>query len=523
MSAFLTLDSLAAATPDRRPLFDSLTLTVGAERVGLVGRNGAGKSTLLRIIAGEGEPLAGSITRSGRIAMLAQQWSDALTIADALGVCQAIASVERIVAGMGREADFAAADWTLEGRIDSALAAVGLPLLSLGRTMATLSGGERMRVGMARLLIEAPDLLLLDEPTNNLDEDGRAAIMALIREWRGGVLLASHDHVLLEAMDRIVELTPIGVRVFGGNWSAFAEARDAERERAQADLARLDAGRRAARRMAQHQREVKAQRDKAGRVLAARGSEPKVLLDAQAERAENSGGRSHRLSERLVADAAAKAEEARMKVEILTPLTIELPPTGLPAQSDVLVMEAVTLMVGDHLLGPWSLHVRGPERIAVSGPNGAGKSSLLKAAIGFAVPQGGSVRRAEGRVAMLDQHVTLLRPEGSIFANFRRLNPTLDEQAAYAACARFAFRNRDALQVVGSLSGGERLRAGFACVLAGERPPWLLLLDEPTNHLDMDSVEVLKRALIDYDGALMVVSHDMAFINDIGIERVFTV
>jgi ATPase subunit of ABC transporter with duplicated ATPase domains len=144
--------------------------------------------------------------------------------------------------------------------------------MPLDRRMETLSGGERTRIGIARLLIEAPDLILLDEPTNNLDATGRAAIHALVRSWHGGVVAASHDRQLLESMDRIVELTPIGVRIFGGGWSAFANAREADRTRAAAELERANAAVREAQRAAQAQREAKDRRDKAGRAFAAKGS-----------------------------------------------------------------------------------------------------------------------------------------------------------------------------------------------------------------------------------------------------------
>mgnify|MGYP001952136853 FL=1 len=142
-------------------------------------------------------------------------------MAEALGVMDRLKMLERILAGNGTASDFDAADWTLESRIGNALAHAGLPELPLNRCIQTLSGGERTRVGIARLVIEAPDLLLLDEPTNNLDAAGRDAIRALMRDWRGGVLVASHDRELLEDVDRILELTAIGARSFGGGWSAF--------------------------------------------------------------------------------------------------------------------------------------------------------------------------------------------------------------------------------------------------------------------------------------------------------------
>lgn len=523
MSALLTFDSVSARAPDHRLLFESLTLALTRERVGLVGRNGSGKSTLLRIAAGEEQAASGSVHRSGSVRMLVQDWPPGLTLAQLLGVGEELARLERVLEGRGDAADLETADWTLDERVAAALTEAGLAEMPLDRTIGSLSGGERMRAGVARVLFEKPDLLLLDEPTNNLDDAGRAAIHDLIGGWRGGVLVASHDRALLDTMDRIVELTPVGVHIVGGGWSAFAAQREAERDRVAAELERSERVLRGAERQIQHQRETKARRDKAGRAFAARGSEPKILLGRQAERAENSRGRISHLAERQVGEATARAEAARTQVEILTPLTIAIPPSGLPGGAQLLALDAVCVERGERMLGPWTLNLRGPERIGVTGANGTGKTTLLGLVAGSIVPSRGSVRRIEGRVALLDQHVALLDPDASILANFRRLNPGLSEQDAHAACARFAFRNRDALKLVGTLSGGERLRAGLACALAGETPPWLLILDEPTNHLDIESIALLEAALTAYDGALIVVSHDRAFLDGIGIEREFSV
>src|SRR5689334_15365526 len=167
--ASVILDSISLSTPDGRPLFDGLTLALGRERTGLVGRNGCGKSTLLRLIAGETEPARGSIQRSGAIGALAQHVDEQLNVAQALGVADALARLQRLERGEGSLDDANDADWTLESRIGSALADIGLAGMPLQRPIASLSGGERTRIVLARLLVEAPDLLLLDEPTNNLD------------------------------------------------------------------------------------------------------------------------------------------------------------------------------------------------------------------------------------------------------------------------------------------------------------------------------------------------------------------
>jgi ATPase subunit of ABC transporter with duplicated ATPase domains len=170
------------------------------------------------------------------------------------------------------------------------------------------------------------------------------------------------------------------------------------------------------------------------------------------------------------------------------------------------------------ILRDLSVSITGPERVAIVGPNGSGKTTLLALVTGQLQPWSGSVRIFTD-FALFDQRVSLLDPTTSIRDNFRRINPAADENACRASLARFMFRADAALQLVSTLSGGQLLRAGLACVLGGPQPPALLILDEPTNHLDIDSIEAVEAGLRAYDGALLIVSHDEAFLEAIGITR----
>jgi ATPase subunit of ABC transporter with duplicated ATPase domains len=521
MTALLTLDSVGLITPEGRTLIRGLTLALGRERSGIVGRNGSGKSTLLRVIAGEIAPASGAVTSSCSVGMLRQNWPDGTrSVADALGLKESLARLARLERGEGSPSDAAEADWTLEARLAGALAESGLAEIDLDRDLTSLSGGERTRLAIVRLLLEAPDLLLLDEPTNNLDADGRNAVIRLIEGWQGGVAVASHDRALLEIMDRIIDLSTTGVSVFGGGWTAFAEARQAARERASADLDRAADALRQTERAVQKALEKKGRRDKAGRAWRATGSDSKLSLDAQQDRAEASAAREGRLADRLLSERTEELAAARERVEIRTPLSISLPASGLPSQKELVALQDVVAQHGERFLfGPLSLDIRGPARIAVTGANGAGKTTLLRLVVGDIQPTAGTVRRMTARIRFLDQHVSLLDERTTILANMKRLNPALSDNDAYAALARFAFRTRAGVQIVGTLSGGERLRAGLACVFSGDTPPYALLLDEPTNHLDLESIEVLEQALVGFDGALVVVSHDETFLQAVGMTQ----
>lgn len=208
-SAFVTLNGVAARTPDGRALFDNLTFAFGRERTAIVGRNGVGKTTLLRLIAGVDQPVEGAITRAGTAGWLpqAQDPQPDETVGQTLGVAGPLAVLARVLAGEASLDDMAEADWTLHERLEAALAEVGLDGLALERRTGELSGGEQTRLRLAGLKLAEPDLLVLDEPTNHLDAAARAMTADIIADWPGGVVVVSHDRALLRRMDRIIDLS----------------------------------------------------------------------------------------------------------------------------------------------------------------------------------------------------------------------------------------------------------------------------------------------------------------------------
>jgi ATPase subunit of ABC transporter with duplicated ATPase domains len=520
MSASIALANLSWSTPEGRPLLSKLDLSFNAERIGLVGRNGVGKSTLLKLMAGDLPPQAGRVSVNGTLGVLRQavQVGGGETVADLFEVRHALALLERAEAGEADADELARADWTLEARLAQALARLGLHATPETR-LSTLSGGQRTRAALAALVFAEPDFILLDEPTNNLDREGRRTVIDLLAGWDGGAIVVSHDRELLGTMDAIVELTTLGATRYGGNWTHYRERKAVELAAARHELA--DAERRVDE-IARHTQQIaerKARKDRGGERTRVRGDIPRIQLNAMKNRSENTSGANVRMAERLRSQALDDAAAARRKVEVLQPLTVALPSTDLPAGRNVLKVDNVSVGYEPErpILHKLSFDIVGPERVAVIGPNGSGKTTLLALITGQLQPETGSVR-VMTRFALLDQQVSLLHPALSIRDNFRQVNPRVDENACRAALARFMFRADAALQIVATLSGGQMLRAGLACVLGGDPPP-LLILDEPTNHLDIESIEAVEAGLQAYDGALLVVSHDETFLEAVGVTR----
>lgn len=522
VSPTITLTRLCAAAPDGHSLFTNLDLSFGLERTGLVGRNGTGKTTLLDLMAGIREPIAGSIHRNGTIGYL-RQWPEIgenATVAEAIGLANQLGLFRRGLSGEATLDELETIDWTIEAEMEAALVRLGLAGLDPDRPFKALSGGEQTRARLAGLLTRKPDFLLMDEPTNHLDRAGRDFIAEIVASFKGGLLIVSHDRELLERMDRIVEITTLSVTVWGGNYSFYRAEKTRATERAEGELAsaRQHADRTARDIDAARQRKEK--RDAAGKKGRASAGQPKILLDAAKERAESSAGGLGRLALRQQAEAEDRLTSANDAVERSRKLDFHVSGTELPGGKIVLSIEELTggPPQNPRVIEAFSLTLTGAERVALEGPNGAGKTTLLRLIAGQLAPTAGQIR-CPVRFAYLDQAAAILDFGASLIDNFHRLNPGATDNTAYAALARFHFRNEATRLTPAMLSGGERLRAALACAIGGEDPAQLLLLDEPVNHLDIESVEAVEDALNAYRGAFIAVSHDAEFLRRIGATR----
>ncbi|MFH8724988.1 ABC-F family ATP-binding cassette domain-containing protein [Streptomyces termitum] len=512
----LSSDTLSFSWPDGTGVFDGLKVAVGPGRTGLIGTNGSGKSTLLRLLAGELAPTAGSVRRAGRIGHLPQNLVlDTGRRVDAvLGVDRKRAALHAIEAGDPAEEHFAALgdDWDVEERAHAALDRLGLGAIGLDRTVGEVSGGETVLLHLAALLLARPDVLLLDEPTTNLDLRARARLHRAVEEWPGALVVVSHDRELLERVDRIADLHEGGLRWYGGGYTAYEEALAAEQEAAERMVRVAEADVRRQRRELSDARAKLARRQRYARKSYENKVVPKVVANNRRSMAQVSAGKHRHLHEERLSEARERLDAAAEAVREDDGIRVELPRTSVPAGREVLLLRDLELRYGARVEG--ALEVRGPERIALTGRNGAGKTTLLRTLAGELAPVAGEAA-VHVPLRFLPQRLDLLDDSLTVLENVARFAPAATGNAIRARLARFLFRGARADRVVGTLSGGERFRATLAALLLAEPAPQLLLLDEPTNSLDMASVRELTAALAAYEGALVVASHDLAFLESL--------
>lgn len=520
MSTSITCTSLSFTWPDGTPVFEGLDVAFGPGRTGLVGVNGSGKSTLLRLIAGELAPADGAVRVAGEVGYLPQNVTldTHLRVDEALGIAAQRAALHAIEAGDVAEEHFETVgdNWDVEERALATLGELGLGHIELDRTIGEVSGGESVLLRLAALLLRRPDVLLLDEPTNNLDLYARKRLYAAVESWPGVMVVVSHDRELLELVDQIADLRSGEVTWFGGNFSAYEEALATEQEAAERMVRVAEADFRKQKRELADAQVKLARRKRYGQKMWDQKREPKIVMGARKRAAQESAGKHRIMHEERLTEAKERLDEAVDAVRDDDEIRVDLPYTAVPPGRTVLTLMDLELAYGARVAGGLDLH--GPERVALIGRNGAGKTTLLRTIAGELAPVSGEAH-AHVPLRFLPQRLDVLDDELSVAENVARFAPTATNNRVRARLARFLFRGARADQKAATLSGGERFRAALAALMLAEPAPQLLMLDEPTNNLDMASVRQLTSALESYEGALIVASHDLPFLESIGITR----
>lgn len=491
----------------RRVIFDKVSLNIyRGERIGFIGANGSGKTTLFKILTGQILPDAGiaAVSRSIKLGHLSQDpvFDPQNTVIDEAELAfaelhrlshrlrelehdmahltgEALEKILKQYQNVQHEFDLAGG-YAWQHRLEATLLGIGLERGTWEQNVQTLSGGQRSRLALTKLLISRPDLLLLDEPTNHLDLAAIEWLEKYLLDFSGAVILISHDRYLLDRLaTRIVWLNQCRLKSYKGNYSAFVEQRQLEE-------------------LTQHRQfdQQQAQIEKEAEFIRRFGA---------GQRSKEAKGREKRLNRLLKSDAMVEQVAVQKKIH----LSLN---TDQRAGDQVLAVSRLSKSYGPQEL--WrsiNLHVKRGQRIGVIGPNGSGKTTLLEVLLGQRDADEGNIKwGANLNIGYYDQRLDDFDPDNTVLEELAEGRDT-KEQELREVLAMMLFRGEEVHKPIGLLSGGERARVRLAELLLDK--PNVLVLDEPTNHLDIASCEALEKTLRQYEGTILCVSHDRYFLD----------
>ena len=537
----ISIQQISYIHPDKEVLFSDLNFAISkGQKLGLVGNNGCGKSTLLQIIAGQLSPSSGVIVRPDDLYYIPQHFGqyDSLTIAQALQIERKQQALHAILSGDTSNENFVILDddWNIEERSIAALDLWGLGQFTLSYPMNLLSGGEKTRVFLAGMDIHHPSVILMDEPTNHLDSSGRQRLYDWIEKYRSTLLVVSHDRTLLNLLPEICELEKHQINYYGGNYEFYKEQKTLMQEALQQRIEEKEKALRIARKVARETAERRDKQNVRGEKSNIKKGVPRIVLNALQGKSEKSTSKLTGVHQEKAEKLTNERNQLRGSLSPTAALKTDFNSSSLHIGKILVTAKEINFSYHSNSINndiqensiskqqlwqaPVSFQLKSGDRLRIEGANGSGKTTLLKLITGQLQPQEGTLTRTDFSYVYLNQEYSIIDDRNSILEQAYAFNSrNLPEHEIKIILNRYLFPASEWDKSCRKLSGGEKMRLAFCCLMISNNTPDMFILDEPTNNLDIQSIEIITATIKNYAGTVIAISHDNYFIQEIGVEQ----
>lgn len=529
----LKVKDLSYIHPNKDILFKNISFSISAgEKCAIVGNNGVGKSTLLKILSGKISPATGHVLCDGIPYMIPQHYGqlDGMSVAESLGVADKLRALSVLLDGHGTDKEYELLndEWDIQERLEESFARWQIGYISPDMHMGNLSGGEKTKVFLAGMSIYNPSIVLMDEPTNHLDTTGRTLLYEHIAHTNRTTIIVSHDRTLLNLLPEIYEMSPTGMQFYPMSYDDYKETVDAETEskvmrlkNQQKELAKAE---RSARKVMERQQKHASRGEK----QSAKKCVARISMGLLQDKAEATTSRLNRMQQEKMETMRREIHETRSSINKYAEIKIDMGNSALAGKKLLVEARNITFgYAGRDIMWqrhPLDLSIFSGERIRFQGNNGCGKSTLLKLIAGALNPTDGEMFRNESlSILYLDQEYSCLDNELTVYGQLEAANSGRPEHELKMLLTRFLFPHSTWDKPCGCLSGGEKMKLALCHLIVCGNAPDMIIADEPTNNIDITSMDILATALKNYNGTLLVVSHDEQFIRDVGIERTINI
>lgn len=537
----ISIQQISYIHPDKEVLFSDLNFAISkGQKLGLIGNNGCGKSTLLQIIAGQLSPSSGVIVRPDDLYYIPQHFGqyDSLTIAQALQIERKQQALHAILAGDVSNENFTILndDWNIEERSIAALDLWGLGQFTLSYPMNLLSGGEKTRVFLAGMDIHHPSVILMDEPTNHLDSSGRQRLYDWVEKYRSTLLVVSHDRTLLNLLPEICELEKHQINYYGGNYEFYKEQKTLMQEALQQRIEEKEKALGIARKVARETAERRDKQNVRGEKSNIRKGVPRIVLNALQGKSEKSTSKLTGVHQEKAEKLTNERNQLRGSLSPTAALKTDFNSSSLHTGKILVTAKEINFSYHSNSINndiqensiskqqlwqaPVSFQLKSGDRLRIEGANGSGKTTLLKLITGQLQPQEGTLTRTDFSYVYLNQEYSIIDDRNSILEQAYAFNSrNLPEHEIKIILNRYLFPASEWDKSCRKLSGGEKMRLAFCCLMISNNTPDMFILDEPTNNLDIQSIEIITATIKNYAGTVIAISHDNYFIQEIGVEQ----